>query len=52
MGSGDPHCIASVLVETSAIAGEAIIRLARARAEDPSRTWEWLMATEWTKATP
>ncbi|MFJ9376833.1 hypothetical protein [Streptomyces sp. NPDC101455] len=41
---------ASVLVEATAIAGEAVIRLAAARGEDPRATWEWLMTTEWTGA--
>jgi hypothetical protein len=40
----------SVLVETAAVAGEAIIRLAAARGEDPRATWEWLMSTPWTGA--
>lgn len=40
----------SVLVETAAIAGEAVIRLAATRSEDPRATWQWLLATEWTGA--
>lgn len=40
----------SVLVEAAAIAGEAVIRLAAARGEDPRATWEWLLSTPWTGA--
>lgn len=43
-----PHDVLSVLVETAAVAGEAIIRLAAARDEDPRKTWDWLMSTPWT----
>lgn len=38
----------SILVETAAIAGEAIIRLAAARGEDPRATWQWILTTPWT----
>jgi hypothetical protein len=44
----NPPDVLSVLVETAAVAGEAIIRLAAARDEDPRKTWEWLMSTPWT----
>jgi hypothetical protein len=43
-----PPDVLSVLVETAAVAGEAIIRLAAARDEDPRKTWDWLMSTPWT----
>jgi hypothetical protein len=43
-----PQDVLSVLVETAAVAGEAVIRLAAARGEDPRKTWEWLMSTPWT----
>lgn len=44
----DPRDVLSVLVETAAVAGEAVIRLAAARDEDPRKTWDWLMSTPWT----
>jgi hypothetical protein len=42
--------VAGVAIEAVAIAGEAVIRLATARGEDPRATWQWLMSTEWTDA--
>lgn len=43
-----PQDVLSVLVETAAVAGEAVIRLAAVRDEDPRKTWDWLMSTPWT----
>ena len=44
------HTAAHVLVETAALAGEAVIRLAQNRGEDPRATLHWLLTTEWTTA--
>jgi hypothetical protein len=41
---------AHVLVETAALAGEVVIRLAHIRGEDPRATLHWLLTTEWTTA--
>jgi hypothetical protein len=38
------------MVELAAIAGEALIRLARARNEDPQATVHWVRTTEWDRA--
>jgi hypothetical protein len=41
---------AHVLVETAALAGEVVIRLAHTRREDPRATLHWLLTTKWTAA--
>lgn len=42
--------VTAVLVETAALAGELVVRLAAARGEDPRETWAWLLSTEWHRA--
>lgn len=42
--------VTAVLVETAAIAGELVIRLAAAQGEDPRETWARLLSTEWHHA--
>jgi hypothetical protein len=39
-----------VMIELAAIAGEALIRLARERGEDPQATCHWLLTTAWDPA--
>ncbi|AQA04368.1 hypothetical protein BVC93_20245 [Mycobacterium sp. MS1601] len=39
-----------VVIEVAALAGEAIIRLAKERDEDPRATLAWIRSTDWTKA--
>lgn len=39
----------SVLIETTDLAAELVIRLAAHRGEHPDTTWQWLLSTPWTR---